>query len=295
DIINFTFLPDFLPLEIFILFIGLASIFFLGVFFLGYHYGDRFYSLELGTQTETISISQESRTYKFFRYIFGPIFVAQAKEFFRRKENLFRVFYGMVLAMLLPISSAIFTNQTLDFTQILEGDIYSREYNILFTGFIFAIMIGPMLGSMIMVRSKDMIWVFKKSPRGVSSLIYSFIQVNYFLIFLLIIPIIIVVSIFSGYNLLYAIIFFISTNIWAFSALAVSVGIQCWRPAFKEKSPKMTVNILITMAIYMPIFFLVIEFFYLLSIYINILVPIILLLISIIMIRFGIKKLDNLE
>ncbi|NVM03321.1 MAG: hypothetical protein HWN67_13350 [Candidatus Helarchaeota archaeon] len=295
DIINFTLLPNFLSLEILILFIGLASIFSLGVFFLGYHYGDRFYSLELGTQTETVSIYQESRIYHFLRFLFGPLFVTQAKEFFRRRENLFRVFYGMILAMLIPVSSAIFTKQNLDFTQILSGDIFSKEYTMLITGFIFALMVGPMLGSMIMVRSKDMIWIFKKSPRGVSSLVLSFIQVNYFLIFLIIFPIVIIISIFSGFNLLYSIIFFISTNIWVFSALAISIGIQCWRPAFKERSPKMTVNIFITMAIYMPIFFLMIELFNFLSVYTNLIIPLALLGLSIGMIRFGIKKLNELE
>ena len=156
-------------------------------------------------------------------------------------------------------------------------------------------MVGPMLGSMIMVRSKDIIWTFKKSPKGISSLVYSFIQVNYFLIFLLIFPIVIVISIFSEFNLLYSIIFLVSTNIWVFSALAISIGIQCWRPAFKERSPKMTVNIFITMAIYMPIFFLMIELFNILSVYTNIIIPLALLLLSISMIRFGIKKLNELE
>ena len=75
DIINFTILPGFIPVSILFLFIGLATLFTAGVFFLGYRYGDRFYSLELGTQVETISIVEEKSLYKFLRRLFGPLFV----------------------------------------------------------------------------------------------------------------------------------------------------------------------------------------------------------------------------
>ncbi len=295
DIINFSIMPNFIPIELLFSFIGLASIFTLSIFYLGYHYGDRFYSLELGAKTETISITKEHRIYQFLRILFGPVFITQAKEFFRRRENLVRMLYGMILAMLIPISSIIFSRQNTDFIQILSGDVMSQEYPMILTGLMFAMMIGPMLGSMILVRSKDMVWIFKKSPRGVSALVNSFVQVNYFMLFLITFPVVIVVSLFSEYSLLYTLIFFINTNIWVFSALVISVGIQCWRPAFSERSPKMTTNILIFIGIFFGIFYFIIEILNILGIYSLIIIPCVLLILSISMLRFGIKKLNDLE
>ncbi|MHA1301803.1 MAG: hypothetical protein ACTSO9_20475 [Candidatus Helarchaeota archaeon] len=295
DIITFSIIPNYMTIPELLLFVGLASIFSIGIFGLSYKFGDRFYSLELGTHTQTVKIIEENSVYKLFRRFFGLLFVTQLKEFFRRKENLIRLIYSTVIAMLVPISTLLFSGQNQDLFATLSGDTMSKEYPLLLTGWIFAVMIGPMLGSTIMVRSKDMVWIFKKSPRGISSLVYPFIQVNFLMTSIMTIPVTLIVSIIMGNDLLYSTLFLLGTIVWVFSALAVAVGVQCWRPAFKEKSPKMSVNILITMGFFFVILILMIFILDLLDIYSLIVFPLSLLIISLAILHVGMNKLETLE
>ena len=84
---------------------------------------------------------------------------------------------------------------------------------------------------------------------------------------------------------------------WVFSALVIAVGVQCWRPAFDEKSPNMGVDIIISMGIFGGIFVLIIFIvaFSLNSIISLIFIPVALVLISLAILRFGMNRLEKLE
>jgi len=295
DIITYTIMPNYLPIEFLLLFFVISGAFSIGLIALGYKYGDRFYSLELGTRVETVRIIEENSGYKLLRRVFGILFVTQAKEFFRRKENILRLVYSMVIAMLVPLSTLMFSSNGSTPFDVLTGDVMPVEYVLLLTGWILAVMIGPMLGSFIMVRSKDMIWIFKKSPRGIESLIIPYLQVNFLMTIIISIPIIILVAIFTAAGLVYSLLFSIGTIVWVFSALAIAIGIQCWRPAFKEKSPNMSINIFISFGFFFAILFLMMFLLDLLSIFSLIIFPIMLLGISLAVLRFGMSRLERLE
>ena len=199
------------------------------------------------------------------------------------------------VAILIPLSMTLFSQQYSNPMTALMGEGMPKEMPLLITGWVFAIMIIPMLGSYIMVRSKDMVWIFKKSPRGLSALIYPFLQVYSLMAAIVIIPVTIIVSLFNGLDIITSIIFLIGLFMWVFSALTISIGIQCWRPAFKENSAKMGINIFISMSFFfgmLPLMFIPLDWLYTYSI---IVFPLILILISIVVLRFGMFKLQRIE
>jgi hypothetical protein len=99
--------------------------------------------------------------------------------------------------------------------------------SVMIAGMLFSLF----LGNYIFVGSKELIWVYKKSPRNIKVLIFSYLR------------------------MITIIIFFIGIGLTIFFSLFLAIGLQCINPAFEEKGGDMQLTIGILVIINMATIF----------------------------------------
>jgi len=218
----------------------------------GYYIAERFYVVE-PVEIHRVTIKHEFWFYKIIRKIvpgkLGELTVLHFKEFSRYYESLSKFAYSLVISIvLIYVMTSAFSSLGEDLLFFLIAFIIP-----------YAIpLIGVMLSSDITIRGKEKLWIYRHIPYGIRYFILGkFIQSLMLLLpVALIIPLLLFImysSLFTGSILLF---FLTYSIVLAVSVTAINVGIFCINPAFKEKSAKFTVNVLITMGITMllPLF-----------------------------------------
>jgi hypothetical protein len=244
--------------------IGLVIIVPLFVLYLSYKKANAFYSLEAGTEKGATIIKEESKLYGFFRMFIGKkwegLVIVQFKEFFRKKENISKLvyaigivaFFGIVYPLVMPVGSGG--------VQFITTAIYTLIRTFM-GGFILSIIFG----GFIFVGSKDLLWVYKKSPRHINGLVYSYLFSLVILIILIDIGVTIAFSIILNLEFIDILLSFFAFLFSAIFSIVITIGVQCFRPAFEEKGKNMGGNMFITVAIQIALFigfiFLIAELF----------------------------------
>ena len=265
--------------------------------YVSYKKAESFYTLEGSIEKSNVTIlKHENPFYAFLRKItgrkWGGLTVLQLKRFFRKKANIARVAYvvGLLGFMTWFISSMI-----------------DDAFMIVFSSTIL-IAIGGGIGSMIIghlafVDSKDLIWVYKRSPRGIKAIVYSYLLMMLVFNIFLAIFVTTMLTIFSNIDLLNTVIFFIEFVIFSQISMCQAMGLQCFSPAFGEKDSSMKGNTMISMLLLQPLMFLpIMLLFFIKPVSIELLrlmiqAPIFLYIIgvSLPILYFGMKKLNKLE
>ncbi|MFX1463414.1 MAG: hypothetical protein ACFFBF_10285 [Promethearchaeota archaeon] len=265
--------------------------------YVSYRKAESFYTLEGGIEKSRITIIEhENPFYKFVRKIYGRkwggLIVIQLKRFFRKKANIARLAY---VVGLLGFMSWFMSRMDDD----AFGIVFSSSLLIAIGGGIGSIIVGHLA----FVDSKDLIWVYKRSPRGLKAIVYSYLLMMLIFNIFLAIFITIMLTIFSNIDLLNIVIFFVEFLLFAEISMCQAMGLQCISPAFGEKDSSMKGNVMISMLLLQPLMFLPIG----LLIFINpkgvelmrLIVQIPLFLynigVSLPLLYFGMKKLNRLE
>jgi hypothetical protein len=146
---------------------ALTSAFLIGAFGLvfvaaGLLSADRIFTISAGVRTEKITtVGRENLLLRGIRKVskgpFGELITVSLKSFGRKAENLSKVFYGIVLATILPIMVQQVDPGTFDFSSI-------------------ALMLGMMIGILGVfpfagtgfLESKDQLWMIQSAPKGAS-------------------------------------------------------------------------------------------------------------------------------
>ncbi|MFX1597160.1 MAG: hypothetical protein ACFFBK_13975 [Promethearchaeota archaeon] len=265
--------------------------------YVSYKKAESFYTLERGIEKSHITIIEhENPFYRLVRKIsgrnWGGLIVIQLKRFFRKKANIARVAY---VVGLLGFMSWFISRMIEDAVMIIFGST-------------ILIAIGGGIGSIIVghlafVDSKDLIWVYKRSPRGIKAIVYSYLLMMLIFNIFLAIFVTTMLTIFSNIDLLNTVIFFIEFLIFAEISMCQAMGLQCISPAFGEKDSSMKGNTMISMLLLQPLMFLPIG----LLIFINpgsvelmrliVQAPLFLynIGVSLPLLYFGMKKLNRLE
>ena len=165
-------------------------------------------------------------------------------------------------------------------------------------------MFSIMLGHLIFIDSKDLLWVYKRSPRGVSGLIYSYVITMLILIIVIAAPLTIFIAYIFKLDLYSAVFLFISFTLYSLISLCQAVAIQCFSPAFEEKGKNMQGSVMISMVLQnIPLFtsiFILIGFSLRISpelerLFITGILFLFNTVITIPMLYVGIKKLNQIE
>ena len=221
------------------------------ILYISYKRADKFYTLEGGVEKASSVIEKENIFYKFNRRIIGSrwegLVITQFKEFFRKKENIAKIIY---LGGLTCVYGLVFS---ISMSNAPRGFL-SGGFVVLMVVFMGGMLYGLMLGSFIFVGSKDLLWVYKRSPRNINSLVYSYIIAMIILNTILALGVTIFFTILFEFDVFYVVVFFIAYLSYGIMVLIEAIGIQGFSPAFEEKGKHMGLNMFKLMSIQMGVF-----------------------------------------
>ena len=253
NIILYTFDTTLLDIYILNIWMSLTLAILVPVLILYFSYkgADKFYTLEGGIEKASSTIENENIFYKFNRRIMGSkwegLVITQLKQFFRKKENITKLVY---LGGLTCVYGLIFSFSMRE----APGDFLSGGFVVLMVVFMGGMLYGLMLGSFIFVGSKDLLWVYKRSPRNVNSLVYSYIIAMLIINTILALGVTIFFTILFEFDAFYVVVFFIAYLSYGIMVLIEAIGIQGFSPAFEEKGKQMGMNMFKLMSIQMGVF-----------------------------------------
>jgi len=222
----------------------------LTVLYISYKKADSFYTLEGGIEKSNITvIEHEKLFYKIIRKVVGRkwegLVVMQLKRFLRKKANYAKIAY--VIGLLGFFTWFIGGN-----TDEIFGSTFGMTILIAIGGGVGSIMLGH-LG---FVDSKDLIWVYKRSPRGIKGLVYSYLFATFILNIFIAASISIIFNIFAKLNLISTFIFFGEFLIFSQISMCQAMGIECKSPAYGEKDSNMRSNTMFSMLLLQPLLFI---------------------------------------
>jgi len=222
----------------------------LTVLYISYKKADSFYTLEGGIEKSNITvIEHENLFYKIIRKVVGRkwegLVVMQLKRFLRKKANYAKIAY--VIGLLGFFTWFIGGN-----TDEIFGSTFGMTILIAIGGGVGSIMLGH-LG---FVDSKDLIWVYKRSPRGIKGLVYSYLFATFILNIFIAASISIIFNIFAKLNLISTFIFFGEFLIFSQISMCQAMGIECKSPAYGEKDSNMRSNTMFSMLLLQPLLFI---------------------------------------
>ncbi|MFX1288893.1 MAG: hypothetical protein ACFFFY_10105 [Promethearchaeota archaeon] len=269
----------------------------LTILYVSYKKAETFYSLEGGIEKNSVKIIEdENLFYRIIRKSTGRkwagLLVMQLKRFLRKKANYARIAY---VVGLLGFMTWFISNMAGDFS----GKLIVTIIIVAIGGGIGSIM----LGHLAFVDSKDLIWVYKRSPRGIKGLVYSYLYAMLILNILITTVITTIFSIFASLDLLTTVIFFLEFLMFSQISMCQAMGLECLSPAFGEKDANIRMNSMISMALLQPLIFIPIITLILFDIDIGtleILIPhgimfLYNIAISIPLLYLGMKKLNKIE
>jgi len=218
--------------------------------YISYKKAESFYTLEGGIEKSSITVVEhENIFYKIVRKAinrkWAGLTVMQLKRFLRKKANYARIVYVVGL---------------LGFMSWFIGGMADDVFGIVFANTLL-IAIGGGIGSMMLghlgfVDSKDLIWVYKRSPRGIKGLVYSYLFSMFILNIFIAASISIIFSIFANLDIVNTVIFFGEFLIFSELVMCQAMGIECISPAYGEKDSNMKSNSMISMILLQPLIFI---------------------------------------
>jgi len=128
---------------------------------------DRVFTIDAGARTEIVTtVGTENIFLRGVRRLspgpFGSLMVTNFKDFMRKAQNLSKIFYGIILATIMPI---IMMSMDIDFVQIGE---------LLIMIVIMMALIGAMpFAGAGFLESKNQLWIIQGAPDGASNFVKS--------------------------------------------------------------------------------------------------------------------------
>ena len=271
------------------------------VLYIAYKKADAFFTLEGGIEKFSSIIEKEGAIYKLVRKVtprdWSGLVVTQLKEFFRKKENIMKLIYVIGLVGFMAILYMFLSDEGLN----AEAKSIFSITIIWMAGMMFSIIIG----NFIFVGSKDIVWIYKRSPRGIKTLISSYLFAQLFPVIIIDIILTIFISIVYQYDLFSVVFFFVFYLIQCMTSLSEAIGLQAYMPSYEEKGRQMSINVFLLVILQILPFFLGIFVFIFIFpsnlppalLKIALLTPMILISVGLaaILLYFGIKKLNKLE
>ena len=257
---------------------------------------ERFYSLEGVNQKNITVVAHENLFYRLIRNFFGSkwgtLTIIQLKRLFRKKSNFARLAYVFGL---LGFMTWFMTNMADDEVGFI---LFSTMITVI-GGAILSVMIGHLA----FLNSKDVIWVYKRSPRGLKSLIYSYLLAMFIISIFLAIFETVFFGILTNISIVDGLIFFGTFLLLSQFSMAQAMGIQCLSPAYGEKDSNMRTNTMISMVIIQPILILPVimliffnpENMIMMRVIFQVPVFIFIIAISSFLLYFGMRKLKKIE
>ena len=167
--------------------------------------------------------------------------ITQFKEFLRKKENLIKIIYVYSLTI---IAGIILSLSSEDIGKRLGRElIYLNELSVILLSWIGGFIFGILIGIYFFLSSEEMIYLYKRTPRGLTSLVSSYVfEMVYIIIFLDLLVTLFFIFLFK-LQIVVILVFFLMYFIHCVIILFQVVGIQCYNPLFDERSKDLFFNL----------------------------------------------------
>lgn len=217
---------------------------------------DRVFTFRMGARTETVTtIRGENLLLQGIRRVapsaFGSLVVTSLKDFFRKAQNLSRIAYGLVLAVILPFLMS--TIATIDDFGV------SIAMLVLVSGAGMVVIGGMTFAGTGFLESKDQLWIIQSAPHGAS----RYVKARLALAFLVLLPLtiipVLIIALLNGLNIVISSGLFIFSYAIACGAAMFATGLTALNPHFEDtKSPEHIMNL--TMSMMVPQFLMMSPF-----------------------------------
>jgi hypothetical protein len=234
--------------------IGLVIIIPLLTFYVSSKKASIFYDLEHQISFSSLTINQEKNYYRLVRRItprrYENLIITQFKEFFRRKENIPKLIYIGAFSALLGVFVFFSLDRPLfDFegfwiiSPYILRIFYLEYLLVMVLSWMGGLIFGTFTGIYVLMGSKNLIFLYRKSLRGIKTLIYSFLFMTLYLILFLDIVLTIFFSILFPLDFSSALTFFFLYPLNSIIILMQGIGFQCIKPLFEERGKNVYFNI----------------------------------------------------
>ncbi|MGQ4873644.1 MAG: hypothetical protein ACP6IY_06155 [Promethearchaeia archaeon] len=255
------------PPIIFLLSCTLAIFIPLLIFYISYKRAELFYLIDKNSEVKRNNSGSSNKILTFLIKMVPDnwkfLVLTEYKIFFRKKESFVKIIY---ITFIIAIIGLIFYVSIEDIRTLLNINILKHKYLIIMIiSWNAAIIFGIFMGIHIFIESKEIITLYKKSPRGISIKVISYLVMMFQIICIL--DLILVFFFLFLFQLnLFEVIFFI---FFFFASCAITfiqaVSIQCLKPLFKEKGKDVLIHIYLLISLqiisFLITFFLILPYF----------------------------------
>ncbi len=207
---------------------------------------DRVFTIEAGVRTEVVTtVGKENFILRGVRRLapgsFGSLMVTHFKDFLRKAQNLSKIFYGVVLATILPVIMMSL--------EIGDEPFALNEMFLTIVAMLALVGAMPFAGAGFL-ESKDQLWIIQGTPSGVSKYVKSRIVTQALIgIALIIIPTIALTLLIE--MTLFETLMLLGLGYMAiFGGMLVSTGVTAGNPNYEDtKSPAHQTNVMMSVLI----------------------------------------------
>ncbi|TFF95809.1 hypothetical protein EU546_02615 [Candidatus Thorarchaeota archaeon] len=225
-----------------ILYVALLLLFSLGTIAGGFWVSERMFSLESTRGAEkVITVAGDNVVLRGLKRLmpgsFGTLTVASIKEFSRKAQNVSRVAYGAILAIILPVI----------FNVSLGAGFADPIMMLVLSTFMVSMMLGMIagltFGGVGFLESKDQLWIIQSGPSGV----WRYMKARLVQSFLISIPLVLfptgVISYIMSLALFDALLMSLHSYVLMCGCVMIATGITALNPAYEDtKSSAYYVN-----------------------------------------------------
>jgi hypothetical protein len=214
---------------------------------------DRVFAYRLGARTEKVTtVGRDNLVLRAIRRVspgsFGTLVVVSFKDLFRKAQNLSKIAYGIVLAVVLPFILSAFAMME----DKLEAAAYALSPEMLvFIGGMGMTIIGSITSvGTSFIESKDQLWIIQTAPKGV----VRYVKARLACVFLTAIPLTVLpttlTTIITGSSLAFYVVMLLYGYVVQCSAIMFSTGVTTLNPNYENiKSPQHQMNLIVAMMV----------------------------------------------
>jgi hypothetical protein len=262
--------------------VGLAIGIPTALLYFSYKKAEKFYSINLQSEKKLLIAKKEGFIFKIINRMtfkkYKVLVMVQFKNFLRKKENITKLVYSIAFTGVLGLF--IFLSLDSPITEIREFSLLGIvsipvEYFSVLVIFIIAwmggLIFGMMMGISVIFNSKNILYLYKKTIRGIRASLFAFLYQMAFLILFFDIILTIFFTLLFSLNIYSVGFFFCIYFIYCSIVLIQVVGLQCIRPFFDERGKQIYfkiyfifvlqfISLLISLFINIPLFPVVVDY-----------------------------------
>jgi hypothetical protein len=207
---------------------------------------DRIFTIHAGARTERVTtITKENIFVRNVRKIgggpFGALMATNMKDYFRKAQNMSKLFYGLVLAIILPVM--------MNFATDLGEGMPMMELVGVF-GMMFALVGGFPHAGIAFLESRDQLWILQGTPHGAAKFVKSRVAMAAITnVFVTMIPVAVMAVIFN-LGIVDILTLYVFGLIVVIGSSMVAIGVTARNPDYEDtKSPAHQANVMMAMMI----------------------------------------------